>query len=107
MLPGQAWGTGLGTKASISEAGKHSHITDVETEAQLWAPNSTLPVSSPVAHMVKNPPAMQETRVQSLGWEDSPGEGNSYPLQYSCLEKSMDEELGGLQSTGSQRVGHD
>ena len=38
----------------------------------------------------------------------SPGEGNSNPLQYSCLENPMDrEEPGGLQSTGSQRVGHD
>ena len=33
--------------------------------------------------------AMQETQVQSLGWEDSPGEGNSNPLQYSCLENSI------------------
>ena len=24
------------------------------------------------------------------GWERFPGEGNGYPLQYSCLEKSMD-----------------
>ena len=39
--------------------------------------------------MVKNLPAMQKTRVQSeLG--KSPREGNSYPLQYFCLEKSMD-----------------
>ena len=30
--------------------------------------------------------------------------GNGYPLQYSCLEKSMDEEPGGLQSMGSKRV---
>ena len=30
----------------------------------------------------KNLPAMQETWVQSLGWQDSPGEGNGYPLQY-------------------------
>ena len=29
---------------------------------------------------------MQETLVQSLGWEDSPGEELSYSLQYSCLE---------------------
>ena len=28
---------------------------------------------------VKNPPAMQETQVQSLGWEDPPREGNGYP----------------------------
>ena len=33
--------------------------------------------------MVKNPPIMQETWVQSLGWK-------GYPLQYSCLENSMD-----------------
>ena len=38
----------------------------------------------------------------------SPGEGKGYPLQYSGLENSMDrEEPGGLQSVGSQRVGHD
>ena len=40
--------------------------------------------------MGKNLPAMQETWVQSLGQEDPPGEGNGYPLQYSCLETSMD-----------------
>ena len=40
--------------------------------------------------MVKRLPAMQETQVRSPGWEDSPGEGNGNPLQYSCLENSMD-----------------
>ena len=40
--------------------------------------------------MVKNPPAMWKTWVWSLGWENSPGEGNSYPLQYSCLKNFMD-----------------
>ena len=40
--------------------------------------------------MVKNLPAMQETQIQSVGWEDSPGEGNGYPLQYSSLENPMD-----------------
>ena len=33
---------------------------------------------------------MQETWIQSLGWEDPRGEGNGNPLQYSCLENSMD-----------------
>ena len=37
----------------------------------------------------------------------SPGEGNGSPLQYSCLENPMGEKPGGLQSIGSQRVGHD
>ena len=35
-------------------------------------------------------PAMQETQVRSLGWED-PLERNGYPLQYSCLENSIDK----------------
>ena len=29
-------------------------------------------------------------QVCPLGWEDSPGEGNGNPLQYSCLENPMD-----------------
>ena len=33
---------------------------------------------------------MRETRVRSLGWEDFPGEGKGYPLQYSGLENSTD-----------------
>ena len=38
----------------------------------------------------------------------SPGEGNGNPLLYSCLENLMDGgATGGLQSKGSQRVGHD
>ena len=43
------------------------------------------------AQIVKNPPAVWETWVPSLGWED-PLEKvtNSYPLQYSCLENYMD-----------------
>ena len=49
-----------------------------------------------MAQLVKNPPAMRETWVQSLGWEDplekgsDVGEGKGYPLQYSGLENSMD-----------------
>ena len=39
--------------------------------------------TSLIAQLVKNPSAMRETQVQFLGQEDS-------PLQYSCLENSMD-----------------
>ena len=42
------------------------------------------------AQMVKHLPAMRETGVRSLRWEDPPGEANGYPLQYSGLENSMD-----------------
>ena len=40
--------------------------------------------TSLVAQTIKNPPAMWETWVRSLGWKDPLEEGNS--LQYSCLE---------------------
>ena len=43
-----------------------------------------------VAQMVKNLPALQETRVQSLGWEDSLEKEMANPLQCSCLENLMD-----------------
>ena len=54
----------------------------------------------------KNLPAVQETSIQFLGWKKSPGKGNGYPLQYFCWKIPLTEEPGGLQSTGSQRVGH-
>ena len=46
--------------------------------------------ASLVDQTVKNPLAMQETWLQSLGLGRSSGEGNGYPLQYFSLENSMD-----------------
>ena len=43
-----------------------------------------------MAQKLKRLPAMWETRVGSLGREDSPVEENGNPLQYSCLENPMD-----------------
>ena len=43
-----------------------------------------------VAQLVRNLPAMRETWVRSLGWEDPLEKGKGYPLQYSGLENSMD-----------------
>ena len=48
--------------------------------------------TSLVAQMVKNPPADVGDVGSNPGLGRSPGEGNSNPLQYSCLEKSMDRE---------------
>ena len=45
--------------------------------------------ASLVAQMVKNLPAMQETWVRSLGWEDPLEKGLATHSQYSCLENSM------------------
>ena len=54
----------------------------------VWASFYSLE-SFPVAQMVKNLLAMQETWVRSLGWEDPLEEGKGYPLQCSGLENSM------------------
>ena len=54
------------------------------------------PWASPVGQMIKNPPANAGDAGGTgliLGLERSPGEGNSNPLQYSCLENSMDRRV--------------
>ena len=56
--------------------------------------------------MVKNTPAMQETQVQSLGWEDPLEERMATHSSILAWEIPWTEEPGGLQSMGSQRVGH-
>ena len=63
--------------------------------------------SSWVVQMVKNLPAMPETWVQSLGWEDSLGEGMATTPVLLPGESPWTEEPGGLQSMALQRVGHD
>ena len=60
-----------------------------------------------MAQWVKNPPAMQEMWVQSLGWEDPLEEDMATHSSSLAWRISWTEEPGGLQSIGSQRVGHD
>ena len=63
--------------------------------------------ASLVAQSVKNLPAVQETRVQSLGWED-PLEKEMAPHSSTFAWKiPWTEEPGRLQSMGSWRVGHE
>ena len=72
---------------------------------------------SQLAHMLAEPAEapkwMQEAKRKTprmifKGWEESPGGGRDNLLQYSCLENPHGQRsLAGLQSTGSQRVGHD
>ena len=57
--------------------------------------------------MVKNLPAMQETSIQSLGWEDTLEEGMASHFSILVWRIPWTEEPGGLQSIESQRVGHD
>ena len=63
--------------------------------------------ASLVAQRVKHPPAMQETRVQSLGQEDPLEKEMATHSSTHAWKIPWMEKPGGLQSTGSQRVGHD
>ena len=73
---------------------------------QIFGPVYKFFRASLVTQMVKNPPAMQQNWVRSLGWED--------PLEESMLNHSSilawkipwTEEPGRLQSMGSQGVRH-
>jgi len=59
-----------------------------------------------MAQMVKNLPAMQETWVQSLGWEDPLGKGMTIHSSILAWRISWTEEPAGLQSMGSQKAGY-
>ena len=60
-----------------------------------------------MTQMVKNLPAMQETWVPSLGWEDALEDDMATHASILAWRIPRTEEAGGLQSMGSQRVGHD
>ena len=62
--------------------------------------------SSLVAQVVKHLPAMWETRVQSLGWEDPLEKEMATHSSTVAWKIPWTEEPGGLQSMGSQRVRH-
>ena len=65
----------------------------------LWA--------SLVAQMVKNLPAMLETWVRSLDWEDTLEKGTATHSNILAWRIPLTQEPHGLQSMGSQRVRHD
>ena len=65
------------------------------------------PLNSLVAQTVKNPLAMWETRVLYLGWENPLEKGMATQSSILAWEIPWTEEPRGLQSMGSQRVGHD
>ena len=60
-----------------------------------------------MAQTVKRLPVMRETQVRSLGWEDLLEKEMATHSSTLAWRTPRTEEPGGLQSTGSQRVGHD
>ena len=73
---------------------KKPHLTALPSTSWVASFNIFMTPASvmgfPVAQMVKNPLAIQENQVWSLGQGRSPGGGPGKPLQYSCLENPMD-----------------
>ena len=67
----------------------------------------SLIINSLVTQMIKNLPAVQETQVQSLGWEDTLEKEVATHSSILAWRIPWTEEPGGLQSMGSLRVGHD
>ena len=61
----------------------------------------------PCGTVIKKPPAMQETQVRSLGPEDPLEKDTATHSNILAWEILWTEELDGLQSMGSQRVGHE
>ena len=64
-------------------------------------------ITSLVAQMMKNLPVVQETRDASLDQEDLLEKGMATHSSILAWRIPWTEEPGGLQSMGSQRVGHD
>ena len=68
------------------------------------APHATKKRASLLAQSVKNLPAMQETRVRFLGWEDPLEEEMATHFSTFAWKIPWTEEPGGLQSMGSQEL---
>ena len=81
-----------GGLASILGQGIKSHMLQLKT----WCSQKKK----------KNPPAMQETWVLSLDWEDPLEKGMAAHSSILAWQIPWTEEPGGLQSMGSRRVGH-
>ena len=69
--------------------------------------NLNVPLASLAYQLVKNLPAVRETWVRSLGWEDPLEKGMATHSSIVAWRSPWTEEPYGLQSMGSQRGGHD
>ena len=82
------------------------HLFSMHITSFWSSPCPTLTRASLVAQSVKDLPAVQETWVQSLGWEDPLEKEMATHSSILAWKISWTEEPGGLQSMGLQRVGH-
>ena len=81
--------------------------SSAKRQDQIWGGGLLLFGASLVAQRLKHLPAMWETRVRSLVWEDALEKEMATHSSTLAWRIPWREEPGGLQSTGSQRVGYD
>ena len=107
-LPLSHWGNPMTNLDSILEGLQSKGISRVFSSATIQKHQffSTQP-SFLVAQMVKSPPAMQETCVWSLDWEDPQEKGTATHSSILAWRIPWTENPSGLQSMDSQRVRHD
>ena len=79
----------------------HQYERKLTGASKIWKDLMIYIWASLVAQLVKNPPAMRETWIQSLGWEDPLEKGRD------TLSSILVNSLQNSQSMGLQRVGHD
>ena len=82
-------------------------ICDKERVTSLQSIKKSILLISLVSQLVKNLPAMWETWVRSLDWEDPLEEDMATHSSILTWRIPWTEGPGGLQSMGLQRVGHD
>ena len=78
----------------------------MKTKGEYLRDDQSMYVHLELIQSVKNLPAVQETRVRSLGWEDPLEKEMATHSSILAWKISWTEEPGGLQSMGLQRVGH-
>ena len=84
---------------------EHQAVQHTPTAELHWVPTMA-EWTSPGGSVVKNPPANAGDMGSIAGSGRSPGEGNGYPLQYSCLGNPMDRGCWWATVHGVTRVGH-
>ena len=101
MVPFSQLGKTEGRQVLEPEVNLESYYGCIKFEVAYWRSRASL-----VAQTVKRLFAMQETRVQSLGWEDPLEKGMETHSSTLAWETPW-TELGGVQSMRMQRVRHD
>ena len=87
--------------------GSQKVLSGAAPPSRLFGRRLGLKGASLVAQAVKNLPAVQKTQLQSLSREDPLEKEMATHSSILAWRIPRTEEPGGLQSTGSQRVGHD